>query len=365
MIRILPMIPSNIGFRSVGHPKTLPFNLTISLSYRCNSRCKTCNIWRKTEGISDDLSLEEYEKIFKKLGRSVFWATLSGGEPFMRRDIAEIAKSLYTSCHPKIINIPTNGLLGAYIAKKAEEIALACPGSEIVVNLSLDGVGKKHDDIRGIPGNFDRAMEAYGALRKISLKNFSLGVHSVISKLNHKDMPELCDFVLDMLGPDSYISEVAEERIELDTIGAGITPSHAEYSEAVGYIAKRMERYCPKKGISRITRAFRMGYYDFAKEAIACRDRGSIKQPIPCYAGFASGQISPKGDVWGCCIRAEPLGNLRENDYDLKGIWFGGRAEAFRKSVKRMECSCPLANAYYSSAVHDPMSMGKAVTKLL
>ena len=365
MIRILPMIPANIGFRTVGFPKNLPFNLTISLSYLCNSRCRTCNIWKKPKGKKEDLSLDEYEKIFKKLGRSVFWATLSGGEPFMRKDIVEIASSLYDNCHPKIINIPTNGLMGEHIAKKAKEIALACPETDIVINLSLDGVGKKHDEIRGIPGNFDRAMKAYEALRKIDLPNFSLGVHSVISKLNHKDIPELCDYVLGTLKPDSYISEVAEERIELDTVGAGITPSQQEYSAAVGYIADRMKRYRSTKKISRITRAFRMGYYEFAKEAIAPADGTDQKQPISCYAGFASGQISPEGDVWGCCIRAEPLGNLRENDYDLRKIWFSSRADAFRTSVKKGECACPLANAYYSSAVHDLVLVGKTIHRLI
>jgi len=365
MIRIAMAAPRAIAFRTFGFPKSLPFNLTISLTYNCNSRCKTCNIWRMKKAGSE-LSLDEYERIFRSLGNSVFWVTLSGGEPFLRKDIVEIAKSLYKNCHPKIINIPTNGLLGEMIAQKTREIALGCPKSEIVVNLSLDGVGKKHDEIRGIPGNFDKAMATYSQLRKIDLPNFSLGVHSVISKLNHKDIPELCDFVLDELKPDSYISEVAEQRVELGTTESDITPSAEDYSRAVDYIAKRVSSYksMKSKNVSRFTRAFRMGYYKFAKDALALT-LGKAKQPIPCYSGFASGQISPEGDVWGCCIRAESLGNLRTNDYDLNRIWFSGRADEFRKSVKRGDCSCPLANAYYTSSVCDPMSVAKVVTKLL
>jgi len=348
MITLIPKIPGQMLFRSIGSPKLLPFNLTISVSYNCNSRCKTCNIWKKK---AKDLSGEEYEKIFKKLGRGVFWVTLSGGEPFLRKDLDLIASSLYKHCRPKIINIPTNGLLGIYVAEKAECIARSCPESQVVVNLSLDGIGKKHDEIRGVPDNFARAMVAYNSLGKINLPNFTVGIHTVISRFNVKDVPELCDYVIDELKPDSYISEVAEGRGELDTIGSDITPSSTDYSEAVDYISKRTAFY-KTKGVSRFTKAFRSGYYRFAKKALR-----TGRQPISCYAGFASAQISPEGDVWGCCVRAEALGNLRENDYDFSKIWFSEKADAFRNSVKAGSCACPLANAYYSSAVCDPFSI--------
>jgi MoaA/NifB/PqqE/SkfB family radical SAM enzyme len=356
MIRIISAVPASLVSRTMGKPLLLPFNLTLSVSYNCNSRCRTCNIWKKK---ARDLTLEEYEKIFKNLGRSVLWATLSGGEPFMRPDLGEVASSLYRNCRPKVINIPTNGLLGEYIAKRSEAIARSCPDSQIVVNLSLDGIGKKHDAIRVVPGNFERAMKAYSALRKIDLPNFTLGVHSVISKFNVSDIPELCDHVLEKLKPDSYITEVAEQRAELDTMGADITPSAEDYAKAVDYVTKRTAAY-RTRGVSRFTKAFRSGYYSFAKSVLATN-----RQPIACYAGIASAQISPEGDVWGCCVRAEPLGNLRENDYDFRKIWFSARTDAFRRTVKKGQCACPLANAYYSSAVCDLGSAFRVLSKLL
>jgi MoaA/NifB/PqqE/SkfB family radical SAM enzyme len=237
--------------------------------------------------------------------------------------------------------------MGPYIAKKAEEIARTCPDSEIVVNLSLDGIGPKHDQIRGIAGNFERSMQTYEALRKINLKNFTLGVHTVISKFNVNDIGETADYVVDKLKPDSYISEVAEERVELGSMGTGITPSAEEYSKAVEFLAMEADKL-KTKGVSKITLAFRREYYKFAKKVLTTK-----KQGISCYAGVSSAQISPEGDVWGCCVRAEPLGNLRNNEYDFRKIWFSGRADEFRKSVRKKECACPLANAYYSSAMMD------------
>jgi len=70
--------------KHLGFPKLLPINYTVSLLYTCNSRCGTCNIWKKR---AVNLSVEEYKKIFKNIGRAPYWVTFSGGEPFLREDI--------------------------------------------------------------------------------------------------------------------------------------------------------------------------------------------------------------------------------------------------------------------------------------
>ena len=67
----------------------LPMSLTLSITYRCNSHCKTCNIHNKT---ANELSLEEWGKVAETLRGNVFWLTFSGGEPFLRKDIVELIK---------------------------------------------------------------------------------------------------------------------------------------------------------------------------------------------------------------------------------------------------------------------------------
>ena len=81
------------------------------------------------------------------------------------------------------------------------------------------------------------------------------------------------------------------------------------------------------------------------------------RQVIPCQAGWASGHIAPNGDIWTCCIRAEPVGNLRQTDYDLRPIWFErvGQMGRLRKSIAAKECACPMANASYANMLlHAP-----------
>jgi len=70
---------------------------------------------------------------------------------------------------------------------------------------------------------------------------------------------------------------------------------------------------------------------------------------LPCYAGVASCQIAPDGEVWACCIKSESLGNLRNSNYDFRKIWFSEEAGALRTAIKARACSCPLANAAYTN----------------
>jgi len=72
----------------------------------------------------------------------------------------------------------------------------------------------------------------------------------------------------------------------------------------------------------------RLEYYALVKRILKEK-----RQVIPCYAGFASAQIAPDGDVWMCCVRAEPIGNLRESGYNFKKLWFSEKADRIRREI--------------------------------
>lgn len=348
MLKLGLQVPRNILFRTTGFFGRLPMSLTVSLSYRCNSRCATCNISRKT---CDELSLEEWKKIFASLGTTPGWVTFSGGEPFLKNDLFEIVSSFYDQCHPAVLNIPTNGLLQERIVSTVERIARYCEKSQVVINLSLDDVGGKHDAIRGVQGNYQKAMATWAGLRELQLDNLTLGIHTVVSRFNVHRIPHIYEQLI-ALAPDSYITEIAEQRVELGTEDAEITPSEKEYARVADFLADTLRRSTVSRRAGRLTRAFRIEYYRLAKRILA-----EQRQVIPCYAGIASAQISPDGQVWMCCVRADPVGELRETNYDFKKIWFSPKAQHMRKRIKDNECSCPLANAAYTNMLHHPPSL--------
>ncbi|MEO8285660.1 MAG: radical SAM protein [Chloroflexota bacterium] len=355
MIEAIRKIPLYMLNRKFGWPNMLPMNITISPSPRCNSRCLTCNIWMKRE---DELSLEEWDKVFQSLGKTPFWFTISGGEPFMNKDIVETAQSIYKHCKPGIINIPTNSLMYKIIAPKVETMCRTCPDTQFIINLSLDGVGEKHDHIRGIAGNFEKFELNYRALRELNLPNLTIGVHSVISRFNVDDVEELFDYAFG-LKPDSYITEIAEQRVELDTVGISITPSKEKYGVAIDELIRRLESR-DFKGISRVTESFRIQYYKLVKKILA-----QETQVIACYAGWASAQIYANGEVWPCCVRSDNVANLRDVDYDFKRAWFNPEADRVRKSIKNKECHCPLANASYTNMLMHPPTLARVGTRVI
>ncbi|MFH1787892.1 MAG: radical SAM protein [Candidatus Altiarchaeota archaeon] len=355
MIATLARIPAYMSMRYLGWPRLMPANITVAVTYQCNSRCLTCNIWGKKK--ASELSLGEYDKIFSSVGKSPYWITVSGGEPFLRKDLVDVVDSACALMEPGIVNIPTNGLV-AGTAGRVGEICEANPKTNFIVNLSLDGIGAKHDEIRGVPGAFEKAMKTYQELKSLWHGNLEVGIHTVISRYNVTEIPKIYEF-MESLKPSSYITEIAEQRVELDTMDSDITPSVNDYEEAVGFLKGKM-RQDSAKGIPKLVRTLRGEYYDLVVKTLRQK-----RQIIPCYAGFYSAQIAPDGNVWACCIRADPLGNLREVDYDFKKIWWGEKARSMRKSIKRGECFCPLANASYTNMLCNPGKILKIGAKLL
>ncbi|OQA40429.1 MAG: Antilisterial bacteriocin subtilosin biosynthesis protein AlbA [Chloroflexi bacterium ADurb.Bin325] len=357
MLSLAPKLPLYWSFRRFGWPKLYPFSVVVSVSFRCNSKCRTCDVWRKP---NDDMSAEEWDKVFANLGRTPFYITFTGGEPFLRRDLDEMVISAYRHCRPSVITIPTNGLLTDRVVERTQRICQECPGSQIGLNLSLDGVGEEHDDIRGVPGNWERSMATWKALKELqkTQRNLILTVHTVVSRFNQHRFQDIYRD-LQFLQPDSYITEVAEERVELDTVGWGITPEPDAYAPIADFLSAQARSH-PARGLARVTQAFRAQYYQLAKRVLYERT-----QVIDCYAGWASAHIAPNGDIWSCCIRAEPVGCLRETGYDLAPIWFGERMAALRKSIYNKECACPMANANYANMLLHPPTVAKVALDVL
>lgn len=351
IVSLLPKIPLYWSFYRFGFPKLLPFSLVVSVSYRCNSKCRTCDVWRKP---NDDLTLDEWARVFQKIGRGLVYLTFTGGEPFLRKDLPELVTAAYQHCRPEYVTIPTNGILTARIADAVDKICTGAPRSQIGINLSLDDLDKGHDAIRLVPGNWEKAIETWRSLKLLQKRhhNLVLSIHTVISKFNIERFPQIYAG-LQTLAPDSYITEVAEERVELGTVGMDITPSAQAYGPVADFLSEHARR-APSKGFARVTQSFRAHYYQLAKRTLADR-----RQIIPCFAGWASGHIAPNGDVWSCCVRAEPVGNLRQTGYDMKPIWFEkvGTLGALRRSISAAECACPMANASYANMLLHPPTL--------
>lgn len=334
----------------------LPISYTVSLTYRCNSRCKTCNIYKKK---SLELSASEYAKIFKKIGKSAYWITISGGEPFLRKDLFEIVMAIYKHSKPKVINIPTNGLLKNTIPETVEKIAKNCPKSQIIINLSIDAIQDQDDEIRGVKYAYSKAISTYRKLKKLELNNLNIGIHTVISKFNVDNFQSIAGKLM-YFKPDSYVTEIAENRVELGTMDYNISPSVMKYSQAIDFLLFHIKQM-NFTGMNRITQTFRMEYYKMVKKMLVEK-----KQQIKCYAGILSAQITPDGHVWPCCMKGINVGNVKEFDYNFKKLWRNNeKLRNERKKIEEESCFCPMANASYTNMLMDTKIMRKALKHFL
>ena len=185
--------------------------------------------------------MDEWKQVFKSLGKAPFWTTFSGGEPFLRPDLFELVRSLYEHCRPSIINIPTNGLLSDRIPAVVKQITDYCQSTQIIINVSLDEIGEKHDAIRGVPGNYEKAVKTFNALKSLNKPNLSVGIHTVISRFNVKQIPDIYKSIKS-LRPDSFVTEIAEKRVELDNLGYDITPEVGDYAAAVDFLGRTLKK---------------------------------------------------------------------------------------------------------------------------
>ena len=171
-----------------------PVYLIFFITSKCNSKCRHCFYWDNLNKFTNELNLDEINKFSKQL-KHIEWLTLSGGEPFIRKDIYEICKIFYKNNGVKSLTIPTNGLLTEKIKNDVEKISGL--GLDVSINLSLDGLEKTHDFIRGIKGSFKKILKTYYELVKLKKRfsNLYVRVNTTINNKNYKEVRVLDNFI--------------------------------------------------------------------------------------------------------------------------------------------------------------------------
>ena len=322
----------------------LPVNYTYSITSKCDSKCKTCNIWKQKSG--NDLTKKEWKKIIRNIGNAPFWITITGGNQFLRKDLSEIAEYILKYNKPKIINFPISGTLPKLVVEQIKKILIEIKGKSVklILNISIDGVNELHDNIRGVKDAFKKTIKTFMELKKLQKKypNLIIGTYTVISKYNAKHITEIMDFITKYLKPDHYGIEIAEKSKELFNIKENFVPSKNTSINVINEYMKYIVN--SKKTVLKFKNFFRRRYYVNVKKTLL-----KNKEIIPCFAGIASIQISPNGKVWQCCIRAGIMGDLRKENYDFKKIFFGKKADKIRREIKKEHCFCTHSNPYYTN----------------
>ena len=307
-----------------------PYKLTFTVTYWCNYRCVHCNIWQKRP--QNELTLDEIKKFSKKYPYFK-WFNLTGGEPFLRRDFVDVVKALKeNSLNPILFNTTTNGFDPNYIYDKVKEIlSLKIPRTVVVV--SLDGYKELHEKIRRIPNSFDRAIELFSLLKNLSkeYKNFTTYFGYTLSQFNVgnflKTFFEVKKLIKNITLDDFHINIYHISAHYYSNASEGIKEEEMIKEELSKLI--KLKTIAKTKPINFIDNIYFKKAYEYLK---------TNKTPFSCKALTSSVFIDSLGYVYPCTIWNFPLGNLRENNYDLEKILSSEKSKIARLRAIKLKC---------------------------
>lgn len=341
-------------FRHVGSVfwKNRVIHLTFFVTRRCNLRCPFCFYLcgREKAATEDELSLGEIERVSRSMG-TLLWLAFSGGEIFLRDDLAEISRIFYRNNRPAIMLFPTNGMLPELIRERTEEILRDCKKSVVVVKLSLDGPREAHDGLRGRKGAFEKTMATYRLLRDLvdRYPHFELGINTVFCSGNQDIMDETIDFVRRMQSVRTHTISM----VRGDLVAEGFKEvDERRYHAAIEKLEKNL------KDRSSPTYRFRgariKAAQDILQRRLIQRTATEKKRLIPCYAGRLNLVLTETGDVYPCEILTETLGNVREHAYDIGGIIRSERAGKVMRSIADNRCYCTHECYFMTNILFNP-----------
>ena len=306
----------------------LPFKLTFVSTYKCNFRCEMCSIWQRKS--VNEMTPAEVAEFFGKWPQ-FRWVDVTGGEIFMRKDIEDLIDAIQEHCRSLfLLHFPTTGWFGDRAVALARQILDRGVG-RLMITVSIDGPKALHEEMRGLPGSWERGIETYRRLAEIRRANFEVvaGMTLVPKNVNRVDetIAAIQSAVPGFLRSDLHVNIAHESGHYFGNEGYLATRRRAETLRAIEDHARKVrEAPHPVAFIENRYRKLVGRYYETGKS------------PLPCSALSSSCFIDAYWNVFPCSIWDEKVGNLREAGFDFGGLWTSPRARDLRRSVEEEHC---------------------------
>lgn len=279
--------------------------VTIEVTKRCNAKCPFCSYWQEPP----QKELDDYTPIVKRFNPMVI--TLSGGEPFLRKDLLDIVKDIRRADRNVWISMVTNGwLLTPDKAKALKDAGMN------QISISLDYAGEKHDQARVLPGLYKKITAMLPELAAVGLDIVSL--NAVIKDDNMDDIPKILE-----LAKESGVQVGLSSFCEMKN-GLGELNVQQDHLESLKELIEFVKEFKKKHGV--VTSS---NYY--LDKVIEYFQNGSVPG---CRAGINWIQVTPSGAIKPCSEM--PVAAQNYQDYNPKKAtpqkcqecWFSCRGEA-------------------------------------
>jgi radical SAM protein with 4Fe4S-binding SPASM domain len=319
-----------------------PFLIVWDFTHKCNLKCKHCYSNSGTIR-EEELTTQQAMQVVDQIADAGVTAlAFSGGEPLTRSDFFEVAR--HAADKGLYISVATNGTL---LTK--ENVQKLKQAGVNYLDISIDGsCAKTHDEFRGVPGAFDKAI---AGLKNCIEADLCVCIATTATKNNLEEMPAIIDLA-EKLG--------AERFTNFNFVPAGRGKTHfdqdlspIEREKLMRYLLARMSKGCKTTILTTAPQLARVG--------IQCQGTGGTgevtmsmahmqtvrvtKKAVPladfiggCGAGRLYCSVSPQGDVHPCVFLPVNVGNLKNKKF--QDIWLGAPLfNAFRNRAN-LKGSC-------------------------
>ena len=341
---------------------SMPAHMIFFVTARCNAKCKHCFYWKEIDNADakKELSIDEVRKISKSMGH-VKILSLTGGEPFMRNDLADIARIFYLRNNLHHLVVHTNGILKDRIVDFSKRVLKECPDMSLAVSFSIDDFEKFHDKNRGVPGIFKKVLEAVDSLQELRSrhKNFEVDVTTAVSHFNYPRMKKLMDYVREELPVDGHHIEVVRGNTR-EKKARAITPQ--QFRKIINYLRKTWTK--EKRKADYPFASFRQ-VVDVLTPEIEMETMIKNRMILPCKAGKTVIVLGEYGDVFPCELLNKSFGNVRDYKYSMKKLLFSKNAKSLKRWIVSSKCFCTWGCAVSNNIIFNLRAYPRIIRKWL
>lgn len=297
-------------------------NGTVIVTYRCNARCSMCNRYKAPSRADEEIGIETIKRL-----PEMYFTNITGGEPFIRKDLKDIVRELYKKSDRIVIS--TNGFFTDRIIDLCSEFP------NIGIRISIEGLEKTNDMIRGLPDGFKKGYETLKKLKQMGLKDIGFGM--TVQDLNADDLVPLYN-ISNELGMEFATASLHNSFYFVES--KNIIHNRP-------FVAKNFEKLINLLLKSNSPKKWFRAYFN---HGLINYIYGQ-KRLLPCDMSFDTFFIDPYGNVMPCngTKDKEVMGNLNRQTWDE--LWNSAEAEIVRQKVRSCKRNCWMIGSV-SPAMH-------------
>ncbi len=335
--------------------KKEPISIIHFITNRCNARCGHCFIdFDNPETNKDELTLEEIQELSKHLGSSLLNVNITGGEPFLRKDIFEIVHAYFTNAKINSVFITTNGMFTQKVKEFLQKVETSDIKGNIIFSLSIDNFEEIHDKNRKVKGLYKNAIQTYQMIQEWNKENIMANIAITVSNHNYDNVMQIYNH-LKSIGITAITATIMREEGIIKTINPEIKEKiNFAYKIITDQIRKDLVQEKNIKGYNKLQGTI-MNSKNIIVNNIIQKTYLKPKFISYCSAGSLFGVIYANGDVYPCeVLENKKLGNLRDYNLNFKSLWENKNAKDFKSWVKETKCNCTFECAWSINVISDP-----------